>query len=350
MMVNIDEVDDHYECVAYVNPNTSSIPGSVAFLTTQDRSEDQKVDASVNAVDPRTGNQCRWEDIQHLYDDSVSHSNTSQVHLYLDNGKLHLDANTEYGRFTSILEKPTQSDGSRIAGEKLSWQDFKNFVSTLSTSKFLFRGQERPWRLCTSFHRRGRYRVSDFINRDVRQLHRRLSGITDHFFDLGTPEQNGAFFNLLQHHGYPTPLLDWSYSPYVAAFFAFRDQPTNYTGSEEVRIYVFDNKEWQARYPQIQNIDPPSPHLSVMEFVSIGNPRQIPQQAVTTVTNIHDIEAYILAREKDTGVRFLKAFDIPARERTAAMRDLRFMGITPGSMFPGIDGVCEELRELNFEF
>jgi len=30
------------------------------------------------------------------------------------------------------------------------------------------------------------------------------------------------------------------------------------------------------------------------------------------------------------------------------MRDLAFMGITAGSMFPGIDGVCEELREKNF--
>jgi hypothetical protein len=86
-----------------------------------------------------------------------------------------------------------------------------------------------------------------------------------------------------------------------------------------------------------------------MEFISIGNPRAVPQQAVTTVTNLHDIEAYILEREADTGVRFLSAIDIPAKEREVAMRDLRFMGITAGSMFPSIEGVCEEFRERNFE-
>jgi hypothetical protein len=178
-------------------------------------------------------------------------------------------------------------------------------------------------------------------------LHQRLCAITSHFFDLTCPDQNGAFLSLLQHHGYPTPLLDWSHSPYVAAFFAFRDRPIGYSGPEDVRIYMFDT-EWVKRFQQIQNADPPFPHLSVIEFIAVGNPRLVPQQAVTTVTNIHDIEAYILEKEAETGVRFLKAIDIPASKRESAMRDLRFMGITAGSMFPGIDGVCEEMRERNF--
>jgi hypothetical protein len=29
--------------------------------------------------------------------------------------------------------------------------------------------------------------------------------------------------------------------------------------------------------------------------------------------------------------------------------DLRYMGITAGSLFPGLDGMCEELKEQNFE-
>ncbi len=91
------------------------------------------------------------------------------------------------------------------------------------------------------------------------------------------------------------------------------------------------------------------PHLSVMEFVAIDNPRLVPQQSVTTVTNLQDIEAYIISKEVETGARFLRAIDIPAKEREMAMRDLRFMGITAGSMFPGVEGVCEELLECNFD-
>lgn len=103
------------------------------------------------------------------------------------------------------------------------------------------------------------------------------------------------------------------------------------------------------KYPQIQNIDPPYPNLSVMEFIAINNPRLVPQQSVTTITNLDDIEAFIIERESKTKDIFLEAIDLSARNRKKAMRDLRFMGITAGSMFPSIDGICEEFRERNFK-
>jgi hypothetical protein len=350
LMVNIDEVDDHYEAVAYISPSTKELPSSVAYLHTANKNQEQESVAYLNAVDPRTWFQVEWEEIKDLYGENVVHSKEAKVKLRASGNSLKINAVTDIGiTFNSILEKPPEKEESKILGEKMSWGEFKLHVSAMSKARYIFRGQRKPWKLCTSYHRRGRYRISEFVKEDVKQLHRRLSAITSHFFDLNQPDQNGAFFSLLQHHGYPTPLLDWTYSPYVAAFFAFRNWPIKYSGDDEARVYIFNNKDWQKNYPQIQILDPPFPHLSVMEFLAIDNPRLVPQQTVTTVTNIYDIEAYVLGAEKNTSVKYLEAIDIPAREREVAMEDLRFMGITAGSMFPSIDGVCEELRERNFE-
>ena len=240
LMVNIDELPDHYEAVAYVRPNDINIPVSVAYLRTETKIDKQHAKAFINAVDPRNGFQCKWEEIKHLYGDGVSHSSEANLTLEIVNGKLHVNAITDIGvTLNSILSKPEETNSSKINGNPMTWDEFKNNISAYSDKPYLYRGQRNPWRLRTSFHRRGRYRISKFLEHDVKQLHQKLSAITRHYFDLTIPDQNGAFISLLQHHGYPTPLLDWTYSPYVAAFFAFRDWPINYSEEGNVRIYIY---------------------------------------------------------------------------------------------------------------
>jgi hypothetical protein len=167
------------------------------------------------------------------------------------------------------------------------------------------------------------------------------------------PDEVGAFYNLVQHHGYPTPLLDWTYSPYVAAFFAYRgisNQRASATSADErVRVFVFDQLQWKTDWQQHLQLIVPRLHISIGEFVAIGNERMIPQQGASTLTNLDDIESYIQEQQKKSGKTYLSAIDLPLMDRRQAVNELGFMGITAGSLFPGLDGACEELKERNFQ-
>jgi hypothetical protein len=47
--------------------------------------------------------------------------------------------------------------------------------------------------------------------------------------------------------------------------------------------------------------------------------------------------------------KYFSAIDLPVRERREIVRELRNLGITAGSLFPGLDGAGEELTDRNFE-
>ncbi len=241
---------------------------------------------------------------------------------------------------------------SELPARESSWDGYKEYVGTLEGKRYLFRGQDGPYRLRTSFHRAGRADLGRFLAEDIQVLHRQLSARIRHVFDLEKPNENGAFFSLVQHHGYPTPLLDWTYSPYVAAFFAYRgvsnegaakaDKNTN------VRILVFDQEKWRADFVQRLQLLSAWRYVSIGEFMAIENERVIPQQAASMVTNVDDIETYIRSMEAPDK-KYLWAIDLPIRARRQVVRELAYMGVTAGSLFPGLDGSCEELRERNFD-
>ena len=83
--------------------------------------------------------------------------------------------------------------------------------------------------------------------------------------------------------------------------------------------------------------------------MAIDNDRLIPQQAVSSVTNVDDIETHIKQIEQRTEKTYLQAIDLPLRARKDVIEELSYMGITAGSLFPGLDGACEELRERAFD-
>ena len=221
-------------------------------------------------------------------------------------------------------------------------------MGSLATStKLHLAGTKEPGQLVTSFHRTWRKDLRSWILDDVGTLFGAVAERLNYPLQMGNLQHNAAIWSILQHHGYPTPMLDWSYSPFVAAYLAFQDADQHEDCTP--RIYMFDQARWIERYGRTEFIVDAAPNqLVVVESMSVANPRHTPQQAISTVTNVADIEAFVRRKEQEDEVTYLTVCDLPLESRPQIMRELELMGITYGSLFPGLDGICRDMRDRLF--
>jgi FRG domain len=348
IVVEVDDRKTHFEGCASTYDNDLTLPNTFAFVRTSDKQTPATIKAPLQPLHPQTGEPTDWGHIAQLYP-GVTFPKEADVVCDWHHGNLAVSWTTDIGTSGSVILPRSQASQPSICQPLAinTWREFKEHVTSLDQYRYIFRGQTSTRRLRTPFYRTGRGDMRRFFAEDVPTLHRHLSALTTHIFNLSDPLQNAAFLNLAQHHGYPTPLLDWTYSPFVGAFFAFsrinrsdaKAQP-----DQKVRIFVFDKAQWCADFPQILNASNRHPHFSILEPIAIGNQRLIPQQALSTFATVDDIETYIGSLEEQRNRTYLQVIDLPLSERDLVLKELTMMGVTAGSLFPGLDGACEELK------
>lgn len=353
MIVDIDPSDGQYLANVYANPDDRTIPATFSHIVVPAGTNPFHIaHVAVYPVNKDTG-EADYTGKVAATCPNVVFATSAAVTGTWNAQTLTVNWTTNLGvRGSAALQRSRSTAPSDYIPTEVTWDAFKRNVAAIEGSRFLFRGQRERVRLRTAFHRTGRANLLRFTTEDLPTLHRYLSARTRHVFDMQKPDEFGAFLNLVQHHGYPTPLLDWTYSPYVAAFFAYRNvtkqQIAEATPKDKVRVFAFDQKLWRTTYNQRVFLFASREHFSLLDPLAIENERMIPQQAAMSVTNVDDIETYIRQCECNTGKAFLTMYDLPLADRNLVMRELSYMGITAGSLFPGIDGACEELRERFF--
>lgn len=252
--------------------------------------------------------------------------------------------------------------------EITTWREFVQWVEKMGwrPARFLCRGEaDHEWAMLPSFTREVKgmdIRTAIAVERELRDTFSHLAHL--HLPASYLPERRArdaflAWWSLMQQHSAPTRLLDWTKSPYVAAYFAVED-----LSDKAGVVWAFDKQKLWSKLneheidavPREENdyketplcfgeTDIPLIYSFALKMVT---ERMFTQQSEFTIsTNVFADHGQVIAQilgEAERGVSYTGA-RIPGAIKREFLGHLRLMNITASALFPGIDGVGRMIRE-----
>ncbi len=178
------------------------------------------------------------------------------------------------------------------------------------------------------------------------------------------PQELFEIAALAQHYGLPTRLLDWSYDPYIALYFALTG---SFDKSGNMVIWAF-NKDYTRLQNTIGskcNVDFITPHYESNPnlyaqkglFTHVSSFNQPSNEVFEALGNNHSIQKVdrtpldtsILQSLKNTKIKpevpiFIKLV-LPCSEAQEGIRLLELLGYDTAKVYPGYAGVAKQIVE-----
>lgn len=230
--------------------------------------------------------------------------------------------------------------------ELFSWKYFHDFVyqEMLDYGHYIWRGQRcTDWPLEPSLDRALRGKPGPARKR-LRRVHlesfkyavRGRRGP----YSAPMPSEND-WWALGQHHGLHSPLLDWTRSPFAAAYFAFIGRGSKQTPRRA--LYALSPTAIERKSKLVAGATPDGQKPEIVELVrpfSDDNPRLVNQAGLfTRAPDDIDLEAWVRAQFGGLNNEYvLIKVTVPNADREMCLRSLNRMNINHLTLFPDIMG------------
>ncbi|HYD60815.1 MAG TPA: FRG domain-containing protein [Noviherbaspirillum sp.] len=236
--------------------------------------------------------------------------------------------------------------------------DLAEEVKRLSgtSERWLFRGQANAgWRLSPSVHRGYTPQQERYLTNEFRVRAR------SRYFSCPMSNDYPGWLALMQHYGLPTRLLDWTYSPLVAAFFALHPDyvPPACNDERNACIWALDARqlnESQGFEPLIFPLDASSYEPLIVpafknrkELNTVGVAMAIEQdsriQLQQGAFTVHSSRVPIDAI--DGADQWLCRLVIASTDIPKLFEELTLLGVRKYSLFPDLSALTSELRAMH---
>jgi len=249
--------------------------------------------------------------------------------------------------------------------ELKDWEQFEEHISSFFIEKEKLKIEKKPLYVSTPLFR-GQANVSWKLETTLDRMVKRDFGMEEYFRTLRAVRpavisntgkawdtldnfdgeksvpQGYEFMVYLRHHGFPSPLLDWTRSPYVAAYFAFRSCEHQDGGKVAIYSYVEylgGAKGYSSRVPSIHGLGP---------YV-VSHKRHYAQQCEYTICKRMTDGEYVYTSHTgaiahgESDQDELVQCTLPTSEKGTVMRKLEMMNVTALSLFGSEESLMETL-------